>query len=169
VPGASAKTLAGDIWRLPAGCGLVVRQSVKPGGPVDLAAVLKQAGQLPGGMNPDAMVAQATKMAIKAAEMTGNVRFDAATVGVSGNVGDNTGFGAVIVRGQYDAKVISALIREQGDCKSEKVNGIDVLKLDDEVAMILPLFMLQFSLDEPADPPGDVRIDPLQPGPFDRN
>jgi len=137
-PGASAKTLAGDIWRLPANCGIVAQFKVSPGGPVDFAKLLKDVGQLPGGMTQEQVLAQATKMLVKAADMTGNMRFDAVTIGVADNAADRTGFAVFIARGTYDAKAISALIGEEGRGRSETVNGIEVLKPDSEVGMILP-------------------------------
>jgi len=137
-PGLSAKTLAADMWRLPPNCGIVAQVSVPPGGPVDFAKLLKKVGQMPGGMKPDQVLVQGTKMLIKAAEMTGNIRFEGLTMGVADNVGDRTGFVVLIVRGVYDAKAISALMGDQGRAKTETVNGIEVLKPDGEVALILP-------------------------------
>jgi len=137
-PMPTAKTLEGDIWRLPAGCGIVVRQTMSGGGPVDLAKIIKNAGQVPGGMTPEKMLEQATKYLTKGVGITGNIRVEAVTVGVSANVGNTIGYAAIIVRGKYDAKIISALIRDQGDAKSETIDGIDVLRPDDEIALILP-------------------------------
>ena len=137
-PGVSAKTLAADVWRLPSNCGIVAQSKMPPGGPVDFAKILKKVGSLPGGMKAEQILVQATQMLVKAAEMTGNIRFDGATMGVAGNAADRTGFVAIIVRGTYDAKALAALMGEQGRIKTETVNGIEVLKPDNEVALILP-------------------------------
>ena len=138
-PGTSAKVLAGDVLRLPAGCGIAGQFRMPPGAPVDVAKLIKGATeQLPEGTKSEAMTAQITQMLIGAAEMVGNIRFDSVTLGVANNVGRRTGFAVFIVWGKYNAKAITALIGEQGQAKSETVNGIKVLQPDREIALILP-------------------------------
>ena len=137
-PGISAKELAGDIWRLPAGCGIAAQLRLPPGAPVDVAGIVKGLKKLPRGMKGEDLIAQGTKMLVQAAEMVGNIRFDALTIGVSGNAADQAGFSAVIARGKYNSKAISALIRDQGGAKSITINGIEVIKPDRRAALILP-------------------------------
>ena len=137
-PTVSAKTLAGDVWRMPAGCGIVAQFTMPPGGPVDFPKLLKQVGQLPGGRNPQKLLVQATQMLVKVIEMTGNIRLDSVTMGVAGNAGEKNGFAVLIVRGMYDAKVMAALMGEQRRTKTETVNGFEVIRPDRVVALIMP-------------------------------
>lgn len=137
--GVAVKTLAGDIWRLPANCGIVGQFTMVPGAPVDVAKLVKGVGQLPNNMTPEQVVTQGTAMLVMAAEMTGNIRFDSVTMGVADNVGNKTGFVVFIARGKYNSKAMKALISDMGRrVKSETVNGYEVILPDNEVALIMP-------------------------------
>jgi hypothetical protein len=127
-PGPSAKVLAADVLRLPAGCGIAGQFRMTPGAPVDVAKLVKGLGPLPGGMKSGDLISPSTRMLLSAAEVVGNIRFDSVTLGVAGDAGSRTGFGVFIVRGKYNAKAISALIGAQRRAKSQRVNGIEVLR-----------------------------------------
>ena len=159
-PGAGAKTLAGDVWRLPANCGIVAQMTMPPGAPVDIAKLIKNVGQLPNGMTAEQIMAQGTKMLVMAAEVVGNIRFDSVTMGVAGDVGNRSGFAVFVGRGKYDSKTIAALIGEQGRrTKTETINGIDVVMPDNEVALIIPsddMFVMCTGPNRQALPLGEV-------------
>ncbi len=110
-----------------------------PGAPVDVAKLVKGVGQLPNNMTAEQLIAQGTAMLVMGAEMVGNVRFDSVTMGVSGDVGQDSGFVVFIARGKYNSKAISALISEMGRrVKTETVNGYEVIRPEREVALIMP-------------------------------
>ena len=137
-PGPSAKLLAADVLRLPAGCGIAGQFRMTPGAPMNVDKLFKDMGQLSGGMKSEELTAQVTQMLVGAADMVGNIRFDSVTLGVANTVGGRTGFGVFIVRGKYDAKAISALFGAQRGAKSETINGIEVLGPGGSPALIMP-------------------------------
>jgi len=138
-PAPAAKTLAGDIWRLPAGCAIAGRFSMASGGPIDVAKLIKGIGQLPNGMTAEQAITQGTAMLVTAAEMTGNIRFDSVTMGVAGDVGNNTGFVVFIARGKYNSKAMKTLVSDMGGgVKTNTVNDMEVIVPDRNVALIMP-------------------------------
>ena len=66
-PGVSAKTLVGDVWRLPAGCAIAGQYRMAPGAPVDVAKLIKGMEPLPGGMKSEDLIAQGTQVLVQAA------------------------------------------------------------------------------------------------------
>jgi hypothetical protein len=137
-PGTSAKVLATDVLRLPAGCGIAGQFRMPPGAPVDVAKLIKGVGQLPEGQTSETLISQGTQMLLLAAEMVGNIRIDSVTLGVAGDMGRRAGFAVFIVRGKYDSKAVSALIGAQRRSKSETINGIEVLRPGGPPALMLP-------------------------------
>ena len=127
-----------DVCLLPAECAVVAQVAMPGGGPIDVATALKGIeGKLPQGRDPAAMIAQLAQMLTVAAERVGNVRLDAVTLGVTGEVGDDAGFVVIIARGLYDRTAAKATIRQLGGCEAAQVGGVDVLRPEEEVALIL--------------------------------
>src|SRR3954451_3623310 len=85
-----------DAWLMPEGCRLVAHLSARGGRPVDFDAMLKNVpaqqvqreGQ-PAGPDAAAIRKQIVAQVLAVAERTGNIRFDGATFGLSGDVGPN--------------------------------------------------------------------------------
>jgi len=138
-PGLPAKERMKDIWLLPVGCGVVGQATMPPGKPVDIGKAIKAMGQMGGGgAAPQNMLPQFTSMIAMAAGKVGNVRIDAVTIGVSGDVGNRTGFVVLIVRGRYDTKALKEMFLQMGRTNTETIDGTEVFKPDNEFAVFLP-------------------------------
>ncbi len=130
-----------DLALLPAGLGVVGRMTWSPGQPMDYGKLLKTLSglPLPGDQAPDQMAEQAAGQMVAIAERIGNVRIDAVTVGVSADMDGRNGFVTAVVRGRYDAKAIRELIRQEAGVEPRDVEGIEILPIDRQFALILPL------------------------------
>lgn len=113
-----------DVSLMPAGVRALVQSEI-PGktNASTLEQLVEAVGALPG-MNKQAMLAEMTSAIISIAEQTGDVRIDAITAGLSGDIGDNRGFATVIVRGEYDPIAVKALL-EQFGMKKQTVEGME--------------------------------------------
>ena len=129
-----------DLALLPAGLGVVGRMTWSPGQPVDYGKLLKTLTglPLPGDQTPDQMAEQAAGQMVAIAERIGNIRIDAVTVGVSADMDGRTGFVTAVVRGRYDAKAIRDLIRQEAGVEPREVEGMEILPLDRQAALLLP-------------------------------
>lgn len=109
------KAIANDLTLLPAKCGIAGQFD---GGfwnvqPIDL---MIERMPMPMGGNPQQkqqLVERLVKSAIELADQVGNIRLDGVTLGVSEDVGPQSGFVVVIARGLYDRQAIDALIGKQ--------------------------------------------------------
>jgi len=131
-----------DVGLLPANCGLVAQFALAPGtGPVDVAKVIAQMGPMGEQMQQEGGLDQLTKPLVEVTGMIGNVRIDAVTVGLAGDVGNDKGFVVVVARGLYDAQraaaALKGLMTDENRQRIDQVAGMDVYRPDDEVAMIL--------------------------------
>src|SRR5437764_272784 len=70
-------------------------------------AAVVPAGGAPKGPDPAALRKEAVGEFIKVADRVGNIRLDGITVGVSGDMGPNAGYGVVVAHGRYDAAAVS--------------------------------------------------------------
>jgi hypothetical protein len=133
-----AKTLARDVWMLPANCGLVGQMVTAVGERTPMAKVVEKAGPLPGGAEPEQVLRQVAGMVLSAAERVGNIRLDAVTFAVADDVGEESGFLVIAARGLYDrAAVRQALLDVMpGGLEAFDVDGVEVLGGDDSGAMI---------------------------------
>jgi hypothetical protein len=124
-PALPAEARKADVSLMPAGVRAVIQSEI-PG--KTRASTLEQlvdaAGALPG-MDKQAILAEMTSAIIGIAEQTGDVRIDAFTVGLAGDIGDNRGFATVIVRGEYDVPAVKALL-EQFGVKKQAVEGMEI-------------------------------------------
>jgi len=111
--------------------------TIPPGKAVDIAKAIKAMGNM-GGQAPQNMLPQVTSMIAMAAGYVGNVRIDAVTMGVAGDVGNHTGFVVVIARGRYDTKALREMLLQVGRSNTETIDGIEVFSPDKEFAIFLP-------------------------------
>ncbi len=124
-----------DLRLLPPGCGLV-GQTILTRRSFSIEQTLEQAGgNLPGGRDLGQIKTKLTAGLLMVAEKIGNVRVDALTLGLAEDVGDNSGFVVVAARGLYDADAVKAVLRQTG-AEVSTVNGVDVLKVDNEFRLI---------------------------------
>jgi hypothetical protein len=99
-----------DLYMLPEHCGAVAQARFVAGKPLvfpkpkegDDAAV-----------DTAAQLEQLSNILIYVAEMTGNIRVDGVTIGLSDEVGPNQGFFALFVRGEWDADAVKGAIQSQ--------------------------------------------------------
>ena len=133
--GPTAEELRKDIWLLPGNCGLVAHMRTTRGTPLVISEVLKT---LPPEMKTKDMEQAAgklTEVLVSFAEMTGNMRLDAVTLGVADDIGNNTGFVVVIARGRYDRDAVLAVIRKEMGPNSRyfsviNVDGEEIISLE---------------------------------------
>jgi hypothetical protein len=124
-----------DLFLLPADCRMVVQ--VAPGfAPVPVDALIdKIPAAALGNPNKDQIKDDITKGVMQVAELIGDVRIDSVTLGSSADFGPNAGYGAVIVRGQYDsAAARQALAKLQIAPKT--VGGAEVFSPDEHLHAI---------------------------------
>jgi hypothetical protein len=136
-PSLTPKERMKDVYLLPAGCGLVGQALMPPGKPVDITKTIKAMGNV-GGQDPQQMLKQLTSVLTDAAGRVGNVRIDAVTLGLADNVGNNTGFAVIIVRGRYNTKAVREMLLQIGRTKTETIDNVEVFKPDNNVAIFMP-------------------------------
>src|SRR5205823_6779677 len=76
---------------------------------------------------------QLSDAVIALADQVGNVRVEAVTLGVADTVGPNDGFAVAIVRGQYDAAAVNAMVHNLIP-NAQAIEGADVYAPDDHSA-----------------------------------
>jgi hypothetical protein len=140
-PTAAPEKLASDVSLLPAGCGVVAQMSVAGGGPISYDKLFELAKTMgPGGNQPDLeqMRGKITEMLVQFTGMVGNFRVEGATVGVAGDVGNNTGFVVVIARGQYNASLVREVLKASTTRAAETVEGFEVVCPEREFRVVCP-------------------------------
>ena len=130
--------LEADLNLLPAGLGVVGQVRMNIGKAQTIDNLLKSTPMLAPNQDPAAMTDQMVAAILQVAEMVGNLRVDAVTMGLSQSVGPNEGFVVFIVRGQYDAAAVKGMVVQSQPDSREMVDGAEVLKLDRSVRLILP-------------------------------
>src|SRR5204863_8780987 len=93
-----------DLYTLPEYCGAVAQARFVAGEP--LVYPKPKEGERGAAGDTAAQMEQLTNILIYVAEMTGNARVDGVTLGVSDEVGENQGFLAMFVRGEWDADAV---------------------------------------------------------------
>ena len=137
-PKAPAAARQRDLGLLPAGCGVVGQAMMIA--PADKTGNLRSKlgdAKLPGGMGKDQALEMLTEMVLKLAEKVGNIRLEAVTIGAASEIGEDSGFAVVVARGLYDAATVRNVLAPMAR-ESTQIDGIDVLRLDSEVALIAP-------------------------------
>ncbi|MDB5174824.1 MAG: hypothetical protein JWN51_3597 [Phycisphaerales bacterium] len=125
-----------DAWLLPAECRAVAHVELHGGRPIDYAAAFKQF-PLPVGEDNQVAIDFIANQALTIAETIGNVRLDALTIGVSGDVSDKSGCAVVIAAGQYDAPALNQFARKL-KIVFKTVDGHDVFQPDADKSAFLP-------------------------------
>jgi len=136
-----------DVWILPAKCAAVGQVSLIRPVPLSLKKALEKVTPRRRGVEvkPADMLKRVNAMIIATANSLGNVRLDALTMGVSGDIGNRTGFVVIVARGQYDRKAFVAAIRQmaakagpiRGRFSVSQVDGVDVISLFGEFQVLL--------------------------------
>jgi len=127
-PGATPEELKSDPLLLPANCGIVAQANVGSLPPHTLTA--ESLPKVPG-QDPAALLEKFVPELIELAEQTGNVRLQSVTLGVCDKVGEEAGFGIVMVRGLYDPKALAHFLKAETHATAQVSNGVDVVTFDD--------------------------------------
>ena len=135
-PLAQTNDLAGrklDIDVMPADCRAVAQNSFADA-PMSVEDLIKKIGPMPG-LDPATAAQELTQKVLEIAEKTGDIRLDCITVGVAGDVGNQTGWVSVIVRGEWDSAGVKAWIREMLPPQMQwaKIGDVEVLIPDKNV------------------------------------
>ena len=133
----NAPGLRDDIWLLPGGCRAVGQVMGPTSGPVDVQQQIKRA-MLPGKADPAVLFETANKMVTDISEKIGNLRVESLTIGIAGDVGEQSGYVILIAHGQYDAKAVADLMHKQ-QVPSNVVGGVEIFQLPGaETALFFP-------------------------------
>ncbi len=127
-----------DLACLPAECHAVAQIRVQSGKPVNFPEIMQKMQGMMGDMGAQPqdmtdMLQKITGGVLSVAELVGNIRITSVTVGVDGQIDDDNGFAAVIVRGACDAKAIRAAITDLG-FGAQHVEGTTLFSPEDEMA-----------------------------------
>src|SRR5439155_11917719 len=101
-----------DLYLLPEHCGGVGQVRFLSGKPMTMPKP-KEGEEAAAGGDARSTMEQLANQIIYVAEMTGNVRVDGVTIGVSDEIGQNQGFFVMLVRGQWDADAVKGAIQPQ--------------------------------------------------------
>lgn len=115
-----------DVWLLPGECRCVGQLLGPPGGAVSIKDGMKYIPQPPGS-DPAVIANEVIRMITQSAETVGNVRVDAINFGVSGDIGDHSGFVVGIARGRFDARALSDVLHKR-QVPSNVVAGVEIFQ-----------------------------------------
>jgi len=128
--------LASDVCLLPPRCGVVAHVVLTPGAPLDWTNLVAQfPGGVPPGFDLAAVKQQFAAGLTKLTEQIGNVRLEAITLGISEDVGEESGFVVAVARGIYDREAVTAALRQQ-QVQERKADGLVVFAPEDQIALI---------------------------------
>ncbi|HVX84141.1 MAG TPA: HEAT repeat domain-containing protein [Phycisphaerae bacterium] len=105
-----------DVWLMPKDTGTVVQASGSSWmGKIDIPTILDKLGAAPApGMpvpNKGQLESQLSAGLVKVVERIGDVRIDGATLGVSADVSNNSGWAVALLRAQFDRPAVVAAIK----------------------------------------------------------
>jgi hypothetical protein len=121
-----------DLWLLPAGCAVVGQLSPRTGMAVPFDRALAKMDIR--AEQKEERLQSLTETVLVLAERVGNMRVDGVTFGLSGDIGDRSGFLVAVLRGQFDRVAFSQLVIQTGT-PAGNVDGVDVFQPDNESAM----------------------------------
>ncbi len=125
-----------DLWLLPAGCRAVMQIRPRGHGPIDLrraaAGLLVRSNQ-----TPQEVIEQMGRLALSVAERVGNIRLQSLTAGVSGDIGDKSGFAVLVGSGQFDSHAVASIAHTE-KVPFKVVNGFEVFQPDGESMFFMP-------------------------------
>lgn len=124
-----------DVWLLPGDVRAVVRYDPAAGAPAPISPAWQRA-TLPPGVTPDEAVSALVQAVLPLAEQIGNVRFDGATLGISGDIGERSGYVMAIARGRYDRAALGAALAATR-VPGRAVDGVQVFQPNQEIALLL--------------------------------
>jgi len=139
-PQATVAEMKQDLHLLPADCSVVGQINVAAllGLPHNVTkATTQMAAGMPRGRDPKELAQRMTGMLLEVAGITGNFRLQAATVGVSGKIGKNTGYVMIVGRGRYDAERFRQWLKDKG-VRTVEADGVIAYMPDREVRLIVP-------------------------------
>lgn len=127
--------IAQDVWSLPASSRAVLQLAPRGGGPVgyaDLLAAMK--------MPPDAdrheRLAEVIGPVLEVAELLGNVRIDAITVGIDQRLSNDAGFVVALGRGLYNSDRLRAALR-QSRTPWHTEQGVEVFEPNADLSLVV--------------------------------
>ncbi len=132
------KALDGDVWLLPGNCAMVYQvrlAGAKPAKLDDLIDPMAMGGMFGGAAEGADPRARARDELLKAVDRIGNVRVHGVTLGMTDNIGNDTGSITAVVRGTFDRGAIRAALLDLG-CKAEKIGRAEVLRYKSVLAVI---------------------------------
>lgn len=142
----TAQTFEKDVWMLPKGVKLVTQLTMASSGPVNWEKALAQlnVGALGANISKDDMMAEMQKGVAVALNHVGNIRLDGITLGLAGDVGDNSGYVVIFVRGQYSREKVKNTFIKMGQ-EVEDLDGLPSVETGMGMQMLMPsdeLFVL---------------------------
>ena len=150
-PPVDRKKLTEDIGLLPVNCAGIAQITLVGGGPVSYDKVFEQMKGMMGKVEPapdpehqeemnremDKTRKEITDALIELAGKTGNLRLDAVTLGVAGNLGEDAGFIVLVGRGSYDAAAARETIKAEWRAKTETIEGFEVTSVENGAALVV--------------------------------
>lgn len=138
-PGVAKELLATDLACMPAGTGVAGQITRFTGQPVDLVVKAGQMaqlmGEMGGGDDVGKMIPDFIRGAFPYLERIGNIRIQAATFAVAGDIGNDSGSISLLIRGVYDRVAVRELSAGHG--ASSTVGGLEFISMDG-IALFCP-------------------------------
>ena len=144
-PRLSTRQLDEDLALLPAECGMVGQLSLRLDTPYRLDDALKQPGFqlfapgiLGGGQNAEERQKRLQAQLLTLIGMTGNLRVDSVTMGLSEKIGPKDGFVVFVFRGRYNREALAETFKKfPTGMTTRKVGDVTVIGSDREAEFVL--------------------------------
>lgn len=136
-------SLRNDPWLMPGDIAAIGQLKTKDGPPVSLEKLVSDSPLAAMMGTPEArqqMLDRANTTLIKLTCFLGNIRLDAITGGLSGNIRDNPdrGYGVIIFRGEYDAERIADLIEDNSQAPPKLAGDVKIYQPERELYLMTP-------------------------------
>ena len=131
-----ARELANEMGLLPVRVALIGQISERGDASADPNSLMANF-PIESGQNRDAMADAFTKQLVAVADRVGNVRIDSATFGLSDEVGEESGYFVMVIRGQFDHAALTASLTESA-AAARNVDGESVYLLGVSSAAYAP-------------------------------
>ena len=123
---AHAANLRDDVYLLPDGCRVVGQIMAPAGGAISLTEVLGRTKLAPN-QDRTTMSAGLLHMLVGSAEQIGNVRVDCLSFGISGDVGERTGYVVAIAHGRYESRAMIDWLHQK-KMPSNFMDGVEIFQ-----------------------------------------
>jgi hypothetical protein len=164
IKGVPLDVMAKDLQLLPANCGIVGQMNAREGTAASLDALLNK-GMFPPGMDASGIKEQLAQHLTQVAEMTGNIRADAVTLGFGQKATDQNFFAIMIFRGKCDrAALFSAIKREMRIRSTDQHKGFAVHHATDIAIFEISDDQLIFLVAENPEKPTEAMVKALAAG-----